>query len=282
MAGQYQDDDTRYLLINLQGTTAKSGRLVSDDDSCRGWFTYAVEVTIKLLDPTNFQPLAGYLRTADFPPEAADYGSVSNSVSQNLGAMGPYVSANWTNTKTTGVTEEDFRTQNLSDEHTVHHIYQLSMAKDGTAIEKPEDLCYLASPLDYDGGIRQLPGRATDSLPIVSWGQWYIDGSAWDALSSKTVAVQINLTHTLYKVAQSVTTVAKSESTGAKVKAVFGAVFGGAKGAVDASTKVSPIQVPVATPSPQSAMAYGPSVDMDALCKKMTGYEQSEYPADDA
>jgi hypothetical protein len=103
------EGDECYVVVDLANSLVTPGPLAGTDDSNRGWYTHAVEVSMRFLDAS-----APYVIDVDTPQSSAATGSESQSDSETIGFFGDQLTGTATTGESTTRTFGDFEVTNTT------------------------------------------------------------------------------------------------------------------------------------------------------------------------
>lgn len=191
------DKDTpveKFVLVDLQHTDVTPGTVTFDRADKRGFYTEAVEVTMR------FANAAGLEIAEDAPESSSEGGSISSSISFSVGAgfFGETAtgSANWGISSSSTVELPDFEIVNDSDGTTVRHAANLRGGMVSGRYGIPTDLVIKGIRSE----LAELPAKARSNFPLVSKALFH---APQGLIEDRTLTIEI--THRLMQVEKTVT-----------------------------------------------------------------------------
>jgi len=171
----------KFLLVSLEGSSFRPGKLMYDQADRRGWFTESVAVEISF---PSAPPKTIFCQN-DSPPSttAAGSASVSSGINFSVGSgffgkeqMGNAdVGGSISNTFSESL--QDFEIVNNSSAHVMSHLYRLAMLRGGVPFRVPSDIVeqdaggwfkHFFGDGAAPGRLYDLPPRSTSNLPLIS------------------------------------------------------------------------------------------------------------------
>ena len=187
----------RFLLVSLAGTSVSPTKdhMEKDQTDIRGFFTESVDLQMGFDEVEHSISIR-----QDSPETTGSTGSVTSSISTsfNGGFFGSDLTggAGLSISNSISASLQDFSIINHSDNHRAHHIYQMTMTKEGSPYETPNDLLDMSTSGQLSGcPLFHLSPRAQSNLPIVSQVLFWTPQEITD-----TRTLGITITHVTRKV----------------------------------------------------------------------------------